>query len=462
MLTITPGFKADSPRRWAELRAEGPVHRIRLETGLEVWAVLTYDAAREALTHPLLLKDSTPAEAALAAAGFTLHKPGVGIGGNMLEADPPEHTRLRRLVAGAFSPRRVEALAPRIHAIAAELLDRLDSAEEDGAHGDRAKEGGAEGDGAEANGAHGDVAHGDRAEGDRAHRNGAENGPHGSGAREVDLVGAYTAPLPIAVIGELLGVPGGERAGFREWTTAAVSAPSPEQREGVRKLNAFLSTLIGEKRAAPGDDLLSALIVGGGLSDAEMLGTAALMVVAGHDTTVNLLGNALVGLLGNPRQADVLRARPELIGGAVEEFLRYDPPVEQASKRYAAGDLTLAGQPIRRGDVVAVMLGSASRDAPQVGSAKADAERQTARGKHDARGEPDVLDVERRAARHVAFGHGIHHCLGAPLARLEATIALGALLQRFPRLRPAAPLEEVQWVPSGMMRGPLSIPVRLR
>ncbi|XVU29233.1 cytochrome P450 family protein [Actinoplanes sp. CA-054009] len=391
MLTITPDFKADSPRRWAELRARGPVHRIRLETGLEVWAVLTYDAAREALTHPLLLKDSTPAEAALAAAGFTLHKPGVGIGGNMLEADPPEHTRLRGLVAGAFSPRRIEALAPRICAIAAELLKRLD------------------------------------------------------GADEVDLVGAFTAPLPIAVIGELLGVPPTGRAGFREWTSAAVSAPSPEQRAGVRKLNAYLSSLIAEKRSAPGDDLLSALIAGGGLSDEEMLGTAALMVVAGHDTTVNLLGNALVALLGDPRQADLLRARPELIAAAVEEFLRYDPPVEQASKRYAAEDLTLAGRPIRRGDVVAVMLGSASRDAPQPGG-----------------GDPDVLDVEREAARHLAFGHGIHHCLGAPLARLEATIALGALLERFPRLRPAAPLNEVRWVPSGMMRGPLSLRVRLR
>ncbi|GAA0448131.1 cytochrome P450 [Paractinoplanes deccanensis] len=390
MLTITPDFKADSPRRWAELRRRGPVHRIRLETGLEVWAVVTYEAAREALAHPLLRKDSTPAEAALAAAGFTLHKPGVGIGGNMLEADPPAHTRLRRVVAGAFSPRRVEALAPRVREIAAGLLGAL------------------------------------------------------AGRYEVDLVTAYHAPLPIAVIGELLGVPEEERAGFRTWTAAAVSAPSAAQREGVRALNACLESLIARKRAAPGDDLLSALAAGGELSDEELLGTAALMVVAGHDTTVNLLGNAVAALLRQPAELARLRARPELIAGAVEEFLRYDPPVEQASKRYAAEDLTLAGQPIRRGDVVAVMLGSASRDAPQTDD-----------------GDPGLLDVERAAARHLAFGHGIHHCLGAPLARLEATIALGALIERFPRLSPAVALEEIEWIASGMMRGPVALPVRL-
>ncbi|GAA3629170.1 cytochrome P450 [Kineosporia mesophila] len=391
---ITADIKANAIQAFGELAARGPVLRVTLSNGLDAWAVLSYDAARAALTHPALLHDATPAEKALDAVGYTMHKVGQGIAGSMLMSDPPDHTRLRRLVAPTFSPRRTKLLADRVHEITAELLDAM--------------------------------------------------GPAG----EAELVEAFTAPLPITVICELLGVPVPERAAFRQWTNDMLDLPSQKQRTAAASLYGYLSGLVERKQAEPGDDLLSDLIAqhnheDGRLSRQELIGTAVLLVVAGHDTTVNLLGNALAALFRRPDQAQILRERPELIPGAVEEFLRLDSSVELATLRYAAEDLELAGVPIRRGDVIAVYLGQANRDAPQ-----------------NDDGDRDVLDVTRPSARHIAFGHGIHHCLGAPLARMEATIALGALLQRFPDLEPATGPDDVQWIPSGMMRGPISLPVR--
>ena len=395
VLTLTAEFKADSPRRLAELRTLGPVHRAQLGNGLRAWIVVSHEEAREALTHPALGKDPAPVADALAAAGFTAHRAGVGLGGNMLESDPPTHTRLRRLLTGAFSAARTRRLAPRIQTIADDLLDAM--AEHDA----------------------------------------------------VDLVEAFNAPLPIAVISELLGVPVPDRRHFRTWTSAALSPPSDEQRAGALSLNRFVADLIDRKRADPGDDLLSALVEAqlkddDALSDAELAGTAVLLVAAGHETTVNLLGTIMVSLFHRPDQADLLRARPELMTGAVEEFLRFDPSVEQSTMRYTTRDFDLGGERIRRGDIVAVMLGSASRDIAQQDG-----------------GDPDILDVERANARHLAFGHGIHYCLGAPLARLEATIAISSLLQRFPDLHPTIPMHDVPWIPAGIMRGPRSLPVRL-
>jgi cytochrome P450 len=393
--TITPEFKADAPAALARLRAGGPVRRVKLGSGLEAWAVLSYAEARTALTHPHLLKNPEPAIAALEAAGITSHRVGEGFGGSMLFTDPPDHTRLRRLVAPVFSAHRTELLAGRIQAIAGELLDAMAAQE------------------------------------------------------EVDLVEAYCAPLPMTVICELLGVPAGERDGFRIWSQALTGIPSPEQRENGLRFNRYLAELVDRKRAAPADDLLSDLIAqqtkeDGRLSHVELIAMAALLVVAGHDTTVNLLGNAMVALFRQPDQAELLRDRPDLLTGAVEEFLRLDSSVEQSTFRFAAEDLDLGGVRIRRGDLVVVYLGAASRDAPQEDGA-----------------DPAKLDVTRANARHLAFGHGIHHCVGAPLARLEASIAIGALLRRFPRLSPATPLDELPWIPNGMMRGPLRLPVRL-
>ncbi|MFD9738778.1 cytochrome P450 [Umezawaea sp. NPDC059074] len=391
LVTITAEFKADAPARYAELRKLGPVHRSRFSNGIEGWLVVGHDAAQEALLHPALIKDATPSLEVLEAAGYTNHRTGVGLGGNMLVADPPDHTRLRKLVAGAFSPGRTRRLGPRVQEIADSLVDAI------------------------------------------------------IGRGSADLVEEFTAPLPVAVISELLGVPVEDRADFRVWSSRMLGAPSPEQREAGVNLNRYLGELVEAKRREPDEALLSALVAvsdedDGRLSEVELVGTAALLVVAGHETTVNLLGNALVALLRAPEQAELLRERPSLVPGAVEEFLRYDSSVEHATPRYVEADVVLAGTAMRRGDVVMVALSSASRDVP-------------------VEGDPGVLDVAREGVRHLSFGYGIHYCLGAPLARLEAAVALETLLWRIPDLRPAGSLDELEWVPSGIMRGPLALPV---
>ena len=392
-------FKADAQERYARMRARGPIHPIRLVRGIDSWVVVDYELARTALTHPALRQNSAPAQDALEEAGSTLHHPETSLGVNMLTTDPPDHTRLRRLVASAFTRRRMERLRPRVAEIAESLVD-------------------------------------------------AFAGPGVTGPGEVDLVEVFTGPLPITVISELLGIPEASRPAFRAWTTQSMSSIGDRQREGFRHLNAFLAELIADKRRSPGDDLLSALIgmhdqEDGRLSEAELLGTANLLVVAGHDTTVNLMGNALIALFEHPDQLRRLREAPDLMPTAVEEFLRYDPSVEQTTMRYAVEDLELGGTAIPRGGIVVVSLTSAARSDP----ALSEAERNT-------------LDVERANARHLSFGHGIHYCLGAPLARIEAEIGLNTLLRRLPGLRPAVGRDELDWVPSGIMRGPIALPVR--
>ncbi|KUL63824.1 cytochrome P450 family protein [Streptomyces sp. NRRL S-1521] len=395
-VVIDPAFKADAPARYAELRKLGPIHPAEFHLGLKGWLVVGYDLAREALTHPALLKDSAPAAEALAAAGYVLNKPSVGLGAQMMEADPPEHTRLRRLAAAAFTPRRTTDMAPRVEQIAHQLIDAMP--------------------------------------------------PTG----EIDLVEAFNAPLPTTVIAELLGIPRRHHQDFRRWAGQALRVASPEHRTALASLHELLARLIADKRRRHQDDLLSALVAvrdqeDGRLSEEELVGTAMMLIVAGHESTVHLLGNSVLALLRHPEQLALLRRRPELLPGAVEEFLRHDTSVERSTSRYAAHDLELAGVPIPRGSMVVVALGSAGHDAPQP------------EGDGGA-----VLDVTRPGARHLAFGHGIHYCLGAPLARLEATIALRTLLDRVPELELAAEPDSLDWIGSGIIRGVLSLPVRYR
>ncbi|MFJ9759894.1 cytochrome P450 [Streptomyces sp. NPDC101149] len=395
-VVISPEFKADAPAQYARLRAIGPIHPAEFAFGLKGWVVVGYDLAKEALTHPALLKDPLPAADTLTAAGYVLHDPSIGFGRLMLTTDPPDHTRLRRLVSSAFTPRRTALLAPRIEQIANDLIDAMP-------------------------------------------RTG-----------HLDLVDAFNAPLPVTVIAELLGVPEEHRNDFHQWSSHALQTASPEHRSALTGLHELLSDLIDRKRHHPQDDLLSALVAArddedGRLSEAELLSTAMLLLVAGNETTVNLLGNAVLALLHHPDQLRLLRDKPELTVGAVEEFLRFDGPVEHATNRYAATDLELGGVPIPRGSVVAVALGSAAHDAPQTEG-------------HD----PAALNVARPNARHISFGHGIHHCLGAPLARLETAIALRTLLSRLPELELAVPADSLAWIGSGFIRGVLSLPVRYR
>ncbi|GAA1626595.1 cytochrome P450 [Nonomuraea maheshkhaliensis] len=391
-LVGTAEFKADAHARYAALRAQGPIHRVRSADGTTSWLVVDYELGRETLAHPQLSKNPEPFAEQLRASGRHILLAGSGFGGNMLMADPPEHTRLRRLVSKAFTPAAIERLAPRVEQLAHELIDAI--------------------------------------------------APAGT----ADLVAAFTGPLPMAVICDLLGVPEQHRDNLQRWTRRGMGNPSTAQREALLALNTYLQELLDAKRAAHADDLLSHLIGvhdddHGRLSTTELLGTAVILVVAGHETTVNLLGNAIAALLDHPAQAAHLRANPHDLPGAVEEFLRFDSPVELTPARFATEDLLLGGHRIRRGETVTVALTSASRAAGPAETA-------------------DRLDVTRPDARHLAFGHGIHYCLGAPLARLEGAVALRVLLNRLPDLAWADPPAQRHWLPAGITRGPVTLPVR--
>ena len=310
----------------------------------------------------------------------------------MLDSDPPDHERLRRLVNKAFTMRHVELLRPRIAAITAGLLDDM------------------------------------------------------STQREVDLLASFAFPLPVTVICELLGVPVADRDDFRAWSATIVSntaTPAAYQSDGTAMIRYF-TALLAAKRHEPAEDLLSALITvrdeGDRLSENELVSMAFLLLVAGHETTVNLIGNGMLALLLNPGQLARLRDDPSLLSGAVEELLRYVNPVNNATLRFACEPVEIGGARIGRGEVVLVSLSGANRDPSRYAA-------------------PDRLDLGRDTSGHLAFGHGIHYCLGAPLARLEAEIAFGGLLARFGSMRLAVPAESLRWRPSTLIRGLEALPV---
>ncbi|MGW0824801.1 cytochrome P450 family protein [Streptomyces sp. NPDC002845] len=381
------GFTEDPHPVYAELRALGPVHRVRpprSDAHHEVWLVVGYEEAREALADPRLAKDASKI-------GVTFLDEDL-IGRYLLLADPPEHTRLRKLVAREFTARRVEGLRARVQEITDALLDEML--------------------------------------------------PRG----RADLVESFAYPLPLTVICELLGVPEMDRVAFRKMSTEAV-APSSSQSEydAFVQLAAYLGDLIEEKRrSAPADDLLSDLIRtrdedGDRLSADELRGMAFILLIAGHETTVNLIAGGMRALLTHPDQLAALRGDMGLMDGAVEEMLRYEGPVENATFRYAAEPLSIGGVEISAGDSVMVGLTAADRDA----------------GRYPA---PDRFDIRRDPRGHLAFGHGIHYCLGAPLARLEGRVAIRTLLERCPALALDGPAGE--WLPGMLMRGVRSLPVR--
>ncbi|NNN34604.1 cytochrome P450 [Streptomyces sp. S3(2020)] len=380
-------FRTDPHPVYARLRERGPVHRVRppgSDPGYQAWLVVGHEEARAALADPRLAKDGRRI-------GVTFHEEEL-IGRHLLGADQPEHTRLRALVTRAFTMRRVEELRPRVQEITDGLLDAML--------------------------------------------------PYGRG----DLVQSLAYPLPITVICELLGVPEMDRTEFRKLSTEVVAPTSPENSyDAVVRLDAYLRELIEDKRCAgPGDDLLSDLIRttaedGDRLSPQELLGMAFLLLIAGHETTVNLITNGVHALLTHPAQLAALRADMSLIDGAVEEILRYEGPVENATFRYAAEPLEIAGTAIARGDHVMVGLTAADRDGTRYPA-------------------PDTFDIRRDPRGHLAFGHGIHYCLGAPLARLEARTAIRSLLDRAPDLALDGPPGE--WLPGMLIRGLRSLPVR--
>ncbi|MFD2469895.1 cytochrome P450 [Amycolatopsis silviterrae] len=312
--------------------------------------------------------------------------------GGILSMDPPDHTRLRTLVAKAFTARRVEELRPRVARLAGELIEQLRE--------------------------------------------------HGQPA---DLVDLYALPIPVAVICELLGVPVGDRPQFREWSDAALSTTrlTPEESERSREeLRAYMAGLIAEHRAAPQDDLMTALIeardVRDRLTELELVDLCVGILVAGHETTASQIPNFVYALLNERAQWERLCADPGLIPTAVEELLRFVPLGAGAGfARYAVEDVQVGDVLVRQGEPVLVAIGAANRDRLQFGTA-------------------DQLVLDRGDNHHLGFGHGVHHCLGAPLARLELQEALRALTRELPELRLAGGIE---WKTQMLVRGPRSMPV---
>ncbi|MFJ5259058.1 cytochrome P450 [Streptomyces sp. NPDC088387] len=392
LLQLSPDFVRDPYPVYARLRADGPVHHVRAPDGEELWLVVGHEACRTAFTDPRLSRAWMQSGDIGQIVNTDQDQPALA---HMLMSDPPDHTRLRRLVAREFTPRRIEALAPRIQQITDELLDTMLAAPE----------------------------------------------------RRGDLIASFAFPLPMTVICELLGVPGMDREAFRRWSNEMVARSSPEA-EGLayQETTEYLRELIVAKRSSPGEDLLSAMIHavdegGDRLSPNELIGMSVLLLIAGHETTVNLLGNGLRALFAHPAQLAALRADPGLLDGAIEEMLRYDGPVEACTDRLALQDVGMGGTVIPAGSTVLIVMADADRD-----PARFD--------------DPDRFDIRRDARGHIAFGHGLHYCLGAPLARLEGRIALRTLLERCPDLAMDADEAQLPWVPGLLIRGVRELPVR--
>ncbi|MDH6448029.1 MULTISPECIES: cytochrome P450 [unclassified Streptomyces] len=366
---------------YAALRAKGPVHRVLVPGSGESWLVVSHDAARAALTDPRLRNDIRHSSSWSGDGGHA-------VGRNMLQADPPQHTRLRRLVAAHFTTGSVTALRPAIEAIALELLDAL---------------------------------------------------PQRGTA---DLVARYALPLPVAVICGLLGVPAADRGVFHAWSDELVMPTSPETAAAAgAALTGYLADLIARGREERGSGLLGDLVAAADLTREELLGMVFLILVAGHETTVALISGTVHALLAHPDQLALLRAEPDLTAPAVEESLRYNSPVHATAFRFAAEPLDIGGTRIEAGDSVQVSLAAASRDPLRFP-------------------DPDRFDFQRPTRAHLGFGHGPHHCLGAPLARVEAAVALRLLLRHRSAIGFASDPAELTWRSGTLLRGLAELPLR--
>jgi cytochrome P450 len=370
-----------------EMRRQGPVRRVVMPDGVPGWLVTDHGQARALLDDRRLSKSVTAARPLFppgTAGGY-----GTKLSEHMLNDDPPNHTRLRKLVTKAFTSRAVSRLRPQIERVTDELLDGVDG--------------------------------------------------------ETELIESFAFPLPIAVISELLGVPHEDRARIRAWSKVFVAGIAGEPlATAAGEQEGLLRDLIRAKRAVPTEDLLSDLVHvsdgGDGLSEDELVSMAFLLLFAGHETTVHLLGNAVYQLLANPEQEKLLRADPTLLPGAIEEVLRIASPIHIATLRFTSEPVAVDGVEIPAGEFVMVSLLAANADEARFA-------------------DPRTLDITRDTGGHLAFGHGIHHCLGAPLARLEGEIAIGRLLARFPSLRLAIDPARVRWRTSTLVRGLRELPV---
>ena len=388
---MAPEFVADPYPTYHRLRAEDPVH----QSPLGFWVLTRYEDVVASLRDPRMVKEPI---AAFVAARFGLAAPPTGMGLSMLDRDPPDHTRLRGLVSKAFTPRVIEQLRPHIQQIVDGLLDKVE------------------------------------------------------GKPGMDLIEQFAYPLPVIVICEMLGVPVADHERFKGWGLDIArgldaimlppDSPVAERSMHARHaLAAYFRELIAARRAAPRDDMLSGLIAaeeaGDKLSEDELLATCILLLVAGHETTVNLIGNGSLALLRHPDQRKRLQDDPGLITTAVEELLRFDGPVQRTA-RIPSEDVVIGGRTIGKGEMVMTFIGAADRDPAQFP-------------------DPDRLDLGRTDNRHIAFGWGIHFCIGAPLARVEGQIAINTLLRRKPKL--ALATETPEYRQSLTLRGLSHLPV---
>ncbi|MEU7527607.1 cytochrome P450 [Saccharothrix sp. NPDC042600] len=379
---------------YQRLREDGPVRRATLPNGLPVWLVTRHADAREALASPLLSKDSqraAPLHDEQEERGVQVTRLAKILQSHMLNLDPPDHTRLRKLVTSAFTQRRVELLRTRVEEVTDRLLDGL------------------------------------------------------AGRAEVDLLGEFAFPLTVTVIGELFGVPADERDSFRALSDGIAFGRTPEEMGAASAGMAdYLADLVARKRDSADDDLLADLIRARDLDDRldedELVASAFLMLTAGYESTAQFIGNGVLTLLAHPDQLALFKSDPSHVVGAVEELLRYEGPGSMTTLRFTTAPLALGGVEIPAGEFVVVLVGVVNRDPDQFP-------------------DPDRFDITRTDQRHLAFGHGVHRCLGAPLARLEGRIALGGLFDRFPDLALAVAPETLRWKDSVLFHGLDALPV---
>lgn len=393
LLAIPDGARG---RALAELAAKGPIHQYTLPSGAPACIVTGYEEARALLRDSRMVKKG---HVPLRGSGEERPPYWAALNTYMLVADPPDHTRLRKLVSMAFTRQQVERLTDRIAEVCDGLLDRLAATLDNGG--------------------------------------------------TVDLVGGFANPLPFTVICELVGIPPEDQAGMEQWCDVLRDPVFSDREVHAKAATAFLDylhVLIEQKRVRPAGDLLSALVQAHDgtdrLSEDELTSMVYLLVLAGHETTAGLISNGVRALLTHPGQLARLRAEPELLPGAVEEVLRFDSPTQSALPNFANAPIDVAGQTIAAGEMVFISLMAANRDAHRFS-------------------QPDQFDITRHEPGHMSFGHGIHHCVGAPLARLEGQIALRAVIERFPDLQLAVPAESLTRFVSLVVNRLETLPVRL-
>ncbi len=374
---------------YLQLQESEPVSWVRMPFGGEGWLATGYQEVKTVLADPRFSRS------AMVGKDLPRTSPMIENDSNILALDPPDHGRLRKLVAKAFTARRIELLRAR----AQEIVDAsLDAVEAQG--------------------------------------------------RPADLVPLLNMPLPITIICDVLGVPEDERVGFQGWTDVLLGfgAFGPqEMADALKSLMGYIAAMVAERRRAPSDDMLGLLVEARDgedrLSEDELVNFGVTLLVAGHETTANLLGNVVYTLFDRPELLRSLREEPELLPVAIEELIRFIPLGSMvALPRVALEDVELGGVTVRAGEAVLVSMMAANRD-PSVFANAGD------------------VDFHREANPHIAFGHGVHHCLGAPLARMELQVAIGTLFRRFPALDLAVPVEEVEFKRGRLIRGPVSLPV---